>query len=80
MKYARKKGRVPSVKTCEEKKWGVGTVISAGKWKVDRQITKIGEQFVTIKILQKGVGTKERVRTFPEGVKRANDYDEECNP
>ncbi len=70
MPYSVRRDRVEAVPLCKQKGWSRGTQISSTSWVCDREIERIGERFVTVKYLMKGVGSRERVLSFPLDVQQ----------
>jgi hypothetical protein len=58
-----------AIKTCQERNWGVGTVLSSFSWKAPKIIMRLGRVDVLL--------DKERVKSFPADV-REEGY--ECQP
>ena len=71
MPYSVRRDRVEAVPLCKTKGWVRGTQIASKNWVCKREIERIGERFVTVKYLMKGVGSRERVLSFPLDVHRS---------
>lgn len=66
------KFRLNAVEFCKTHGWTVGMLlVSPSYWECEREIKDIGTRFVTLRIVKRGTGHRERVVTFPIDVRLA---------
>ena len=63
------RGRLSAVDTCRERHWGRNSVLRSDSWVADREVLQVGDRFVSMRYIIRGVGSKERVRSFPTDVR-----------
>jgi hypothetical protein len=65
-----RRGRLAAVDTCLSRNWRPGVCVSSENWSCDREIVAIGRKFVSVRLMVKGGGGGERIRSFPPDVRR----------
>ena len=83
MAKADKQARVPSVETCDLRKWHKGTILVSRRWKYPMLITGLMDKWVFLKPCNGSLGMVGRYITFPEDViasfNKDDSVDAECS-